>query len=194
VESISDFNSLIVRGFGMMAIFTKRFPENVPGEFFVDITCIDCDTCRQLAPDTFEGAGDHSFVYAQPHTAERCRMALRALLACPTGSIGTRHASNSQEVMADFPLHLEDGLYYAGFNSPKSYGGNSYFVQHLDGNWLIDSPKYLPHLIRRFEELGGLRYIFLTHCDDVAEAHKYARQFGSQRIIHRAELPAQPEA
>jgi glyoxylase-like metal-dependent hydrolase (beta-lactamase superfamily II)/ferredoxin len=177
-----------------VADFTKRFPENVAGEFFVDTTCIDCDACRQLAPETFEDAGEHSFVYAQPDTADQQRRALRALLACPTGSIGTRHANASKDVLADFPLHLEDGVYYTGFNSPKSYGGNSYFVQHPHGNWLIDSPKYLPHLIRRFAELGGIRYIFLTHRDDVAEAHQYAKRFASQRIIHRAELSAQPDA
>ena len=177
-----------------MANLKNRFPENVPGEFFVDSTCIDCDACRQLAPETFEDGGEHSFVYAQPHTAEQWHNALRALLACPTGSIGTVHATDAKEVMADFPLHLDDGVYYAGFNSPKSYGGNSYFVQHPGGNWLIDSPKYLPHLVRRFEDLGGIQYIFLTHRDDVAEAHKYAQQFEGQRIIHRAELSAQPEA
>lgn len=177
-----------------MANLNKSWPENVPGEFFVDTTCIDCDACRQLAPETFEEAGEHSYVYAQPQTAEQRRHALRALLACPTGSIGTRHPKQVREAMADFPLPLEDGVYYTGFNSPKSYGGNSYFVQHPQGNWLIDAPKYLPHLVKRFEELGGLRYIFLTHRDDVAEAHKYARRFGSQRIIHRAELSAQPDA
>jgi glyoxylase-like metal-dependent hydrolase (beta-lactamase superfamily II) len=96
--------------------------------------------------------------------------------------------------MADFPLHLEDAVYYTGFNSPKSYGGNSYFIRHAAGNWLIDSPKYLPHLVRRFEDLGGMRYIFLTHRDDVAEAHKYAQHFDGQRVIHRAELSAQPDA
>jgi glyoxylase-like metal-dependent hydrolase (beta-lactamase superfamily II)/ferredoxin len=177
-----------------MANFVKRFPENVLGEFFVDTTCIDCDTCRQLAPETFEDAVEHSFVYAQPRTVDQRRKALRALLTCPTGSIGTQHANNSKEVIADFPLHLENGVYYTGFNSPTSYGGNSYFVQHRLGNWLIDSPKYLPHLIRRFAELGGLRYIFLTHRDDVAEAHKYAKHFASQRIIHQGELSAQPDA
>ena len=177
-----------------MADIKKRVPENTSGEFFVDASCIDCDTCRQLAPETFEDAGEHSFVYAQPETPEQQRKALRALLACPTGSIGTLHANHAKEVMADFPLHLGDGVYYTGFNSPKSYGGHSYFVQHPDGNWLIDAPKYLPHLVRRFDELGGLKYIFLTHRDDVAEAQKYAKQFGSQRIIHRAELSAQPDA
>ncbi|XP_015064361.1 uncharacterized protein LOC107009532 [Solanum pennellii] len=27
-----------------------RRPQNVSGEFFVDHTCIDCDTCRWMAP------------------------------------------------------------------------------------------------------------------------------------------------
>lgn len=177
-----------------MANIKKRFTENVAGEFFVDSTCIDCDACRQLAPETFADAGDHSFVYAQPQTEEQRRQATHALLACPTGSIGTLHRNNAKELMGDFPLLIDDGVYYAGFNSPQSYGGNSYFVPHPDGNWLVDSPKYLPHLVRRFDELGGLKYIFLTHRDDVAEAHKYAERFGSQRIIHRAELSAQPNA
>jgi ferredoxin len=172
-----------------MANLQNRFPENAPGEFFVDSTCIDCDACRQLAPETFEDAGEHSFVYAQPHTTEQWHNALRALLACPTGSIGTEHANKAKELMADFPLHLEDAVYYTGFNSPKSYGGNSYFVRHPTGNWLVDSPKYLSHLVRRFEKLGGLRYIFLTHRDDVAEAHKYGNRFEAQRVIHRDTRP-----
>lgn len=177
-----------------MANIKKRLPQNVDGEFFVDSTCIDCDACRQLAPETFAESREHSFVYAQPQTEAETRKALRALLACPTGSIGTLHRNNAKEMMGDFPLHLQDGVYYSGFNSPRSYGGNSYFVQHPEGNWLIDSPKYLPHLVRRYEELGGLKYIFLTHRDDVAEADRYAERFGSQRIIHRAELSAQPGA
>jgi glyoxylase-like metal-dependent hydrolase (beta-lactamase superfamily II)/ferredoxin len=177
-----------------MADVRKRLPDNVAGEFFVDSTCIDCDTCRQLAPETFADAGDSSYVYAQPPTEEARRRTMRALLACPTGSIGTLHKNGAKEVMDDFPLHLEDGVYYCGFNSPKSYGGNSYFVQHPEGNWLIDSPKYLPHLVRKFEALGGIKYIFLTHRDDVAEAHKYTERFGSQRIIHRDDRSAQPGA
>jgi glyoxylase-like metal-dependent hydrolase (beta-lactamase superfamily II) len=115
-------------------------------------------------------------------------------LACPTGSIGTLHPNAARDVKSDFPLHLDGGVYYCGFNSPKSFGGNSYFVTHPDGNWLVDSPKFLPHLVDRFEAMGGVRYIFLTHRDDVAEAHRYAEHFSSRRIIHRKELAAQPGA
>src|ERR1041385_23251 len=177
-----------------MASLKKILPKNVIGEFFVDSTVINCDAFRQLAPDTFDEADDYSYVYAQPQNDEQTHMAIRALLACPTGSIGTRGTNNSKDVIHDFPLPIEDEVYYCGFNSPKSYGGNSYFIVHPEGNWLIDSPKFLPHLAKAFEERGGIRYIFLTHRDDVAEAHRYAERFQSQRIIHKLELSAQPGA
>lgn len=172
----------------------KIVAENVPGEFFVDTTCIDCDTCRQLAPDVFGETAEFSFVRAQPHDPRRRREALRALVACPTGSIGTHGPNEAREVQHDFPLAIEEKVFYCGFNSAKSFGGNSYFVVHPQGNWLIDSPKYLPRLVAAFEARGGVSTIFLTHRDDVADAEKYARRFGARRIIHRLELDAQPEA
>src|SRR5947199_164394 len=129
-----------------------------------------------------------------PTTDEDRRWALRALVSCPTGSIGCQGEDRPQSVMDDFPLALEEPVYYCGFNSPKSYGGNSYFVRHPDGNWLIDSPKFLPRLVRRFEALGGVAHIFLTHRDDVADARQYAKHFEARRYIHRLELSAQPDA
>jgi glyoxylase-like metal-dependent hydrolase (beta-lactamase superfamily II)/ferredoxin len=177
-----------------MADRRRAVAENVPGDFFVDDTCIDCDACRQLAPEVFADAGAYSFVHAQPRTREVERSALRALLACPTGSIGTLHPERTREARADFPMPLEGGVSYCGFNSPKSFGGNSYFVERPGGNWLIDSPKYLPPLVEQFEQRGGIAHIFLTHRDDVAEAEKYATRFSSRRIIHRKELASQPAA
>jgi glyoxylase-like metal-dependent hydrolase (beta-lactamase superfamily II) len=53
---------------------------------------------------------------------------------------------------------------------------------------------FLPRLARRLEGLGGLAVIFLTHSDDVADADRYAARFGARRVIHRAELAAQPGA
>jgi len=91
-------------------------------------------------------------------------------------------------------MRLEDGVYYCGYHSPKSFGGSSYFVSRPQGNWLIDSPKYLPQLVDQFEKLGGIAWIFLTHRDDVADAAKYAGHFAARRIIHRRELSAQPDA
>ena len=177
-----------------MANIQKRLPDNVAGDFYVDATCIDCDTCRQIAPATFAEARDFAYVYQQPRDKSERRLAIQALLSCPTGSIGSRRKDGISAVMDDFPLRVENEVFYCGFTSPKSFGGSSYFVQHPDGNWLIDSPKYLPRLVRAFENLGGIRYIFLTHRDDVVEAHRYAGRFGSKRIIHKAELSAQPDA
>ena len=48
-----------------MANPKKRVPENLPGDFFVDSTCIDCDACRQIAPAVFGEAAETSFVKAQ---------------------------------------------------------------------------------------------------------------------------------
>ncbi len=177
-----------------MANIKKRVSENVPGDFFVDATCIDCDTCRQLAPAVFGEAADHAFVHRQPETTEDRRRALHALVSCPTGSIGSVGKERPQSVLDDFPLLIEEPVFSCGFNSPKSYGGNSYFIRHPGGNWLIDSPKFLPRLVQRFEAMGGVDHIFLTHRDDVADARLYAERFGSRRLIHRDELASQPDA
>jgi len=177
-----------------MADLKKAVTENIPGSFFVDATCIDCDTCRQLAPETFDDAGEYSYVHHQPQTPEQERLALRALLSCPTGSIGTISANSAKQVMDDFPVLVDKNVYYCGFTSPKSYGGSSYFITHPDGNWLVDSPKFLPNLVKKFEAMGGIAMIFLTHSDDVGDVDKYAKAFGATRIIHQEELWSQPDS
>src|SRR5918911_1897442 len=72
----------------IMAKLARRLAENVEGDFYVDDTCIDCDACRQIAPATFCDAGEQSVVYHQPEAEEETRLALMALVACPTASIG----------------------------------------------------------------------------------------------------------
>ena len=178
-----------------MADVKKRLSANVTGNFYVDSTCIDCDTCRQLAPASFEEVGDYSAVVRQPETDRQIHQAYQALLACPVGSIGTEKSDKAalQAARAGFPIHLEDGVYYCGFNSEKSFGANSFFVRHPGGNWLVDSPRYIKQLVDFFTEHGGLSYIFLSHEDDIADAGKYAKQLGAKRIIHRQDMDAVPE-
>ena len=72
-----------------MARPDRRLPHNAPGAFYVDSTCIDCDTCRWVAPATFSRYGEQSVVRAQPASDDDRLRALRALVACPTASIGT---------------------------------------------------------------------------------------------------------
>ncbi len=179
-----------------MANPNKRLDSNVPGKFFVDATCINCDTCRQLAPKTFEEIGEFSAVFRQPESDDHVHRACQALLACPVGAIGTDQNDKSSltSAMDSFPLLIEDNVYYCGFNSEKSFGANSFFMQHPDGNWLIDSPRYLKHLITAFEHRGGIKYIFLTHEDDIADADKYAAHFGAKRIIHAGDADVVPDA
>ncbi len=179
-----------------MANVSKRLETNVEGNFFVDSTCIDCDTCRQLAPTTFIEDDVYSAVFHQPESTIEEFSAYQALIACPVGSIGT--IENDLDVyskaQASFPIPLEHDVYYVGFNSEKSFGAHSYFIEHPEGNWLIDSPRYMKQLVQAFEKLGGIRYIFLSHQDDVAEATRYAKQFGATRIIHHADSSAMPNA
>ena len=179
-----------------MADEKKRLDSNVAGNFFVDATCINCDTCRQLAPASFEEVGTFSAVTKQPTDDGHIQQAYQALLACPVGSIGTEHRDKLRvkEAMASFPLQIEDEVSYCGFNSEKSFGANSFFIEHPKGNWLVDSPRYLTHLVEAFEQRGGIAHIFLTHKDDVADAEKYAARFGAKRMIHRADVEAAPDA
>ena len=179
-----------------MADRNKRLDSNVSGNFYVDATCINCDTCRQLAPLSFEEVGDYSAVTRQPEHDQHIVQAYQALLSCPVGCIGTEQSDKVQlqTAMASFPLVIEDSVSYCGFNSEKSYGANSFFIEHPDGNWLIDSPRYIKHLVEAFEQRGGIAQIFLTHKDDVADADKYAAHFGAKRIIHRADADAAPTA
>ena len=118
-----------------MADPKKRLDTNSQGNFFVDATCINCDTCRQLAPRSFEEVGEFSAVTTQPVSDDGLHQAYQALLACPVGSIGTQRSDKMRlkEAMSSFPLLLEGGVYYCGFNSEKSFGANSYFVQHPAG-------------------------------------------------------------
>ncbi|WP_447977512.1 MBL fold metallo-hydrolase [Candidatus Nitrospira bockiana] len=177
-----------------MAHPAKRLPANVEGPFFVDSTCINCDTCRQLAPDVFREEDDYSVVWRQPPDGDSTLRAYQALIACPVGSIGTHRAEQPalRTARASFPLPIAPGLYYNGFNSEKSFGANSYLLQRPDGNWLIDAPRYTGHLVEAFTRLGGVRSIFLTHADDVADAARYAERFGAVRVMHEADAWAMP--
>src|SRR6476646_4778820 len=99
-----------------MARRAKQVPENIPGEFFVDSTCIDCDTCRQLAPATFSrsSARGMSIVHAQPATDAERRRAAMALVACPTSSIGTESKLDVRAAARAFPELVAGDVFYCG--------------------------------------------------------------------------------
>ncbi len=67
-----------------------KFPENAPGRYSVNVECIDCDLCRQLAPANFtrEMAKGYSYVAEQPADALEEAQCQEALEACPVDAIG----------------------------------------------------------------------------------------------------------
>ncbi len=178
-----------------MAQLKARRSENVDGDFFVDTSCIDCDTCRWMAPKVFSRRGEMSAVQAQPTTPEQRLQALQALLSCPTASIGTvAPPRDIKQAQAQLPGQIEDNVYHCGYHSEQSYGAASYFIQRPGGNVLIDSPRFTPPLVNQLEAMGGVSYLYLTHRDDVADHDKFQTHFGCQRILHQDDITADTQA
>ncbi len=157
-----------------MAHLTHRRAENIEGDVYVDRSCIDCDTCRWMAPSVFDRVGEMSAVYHQPIGAEERLQAMQALLSCPTGSIGTiAKPTDIHQAQASLPILVADNVYHCGYHSEKSYAAASYLIQHSAGNMLIDSPRFTPPLVKQLEAMGGIKYLYLTHRDDVADHQKF---------------------
>src|SRR5512144_1055669 len=98
-----------------MASLARRLPINVPGDFYVDETCIDCDTCRRIEPSVFAEGSSFSYVGRQPESdAERLR-SLMALVACPTGSIGTASRTDARPAIAAFPEPVAENVSFCGY-------------------------------------------------------------------------------
>jgi glyoxylase-like metal-dependent hydrolase (beta-lactamase superfamily II)/ferredoxin len=171
-----------------MALLTLRRAENVSGDFYVDSTCIDCDLCRQIAPDTFRCEGEQSAVYRQPGNSTEEFSALKALVTCPTASIGTARHHSAKEAAEAYPERIEGEVYFCGFAAESSYGASSYLIVRPEGNVLVDSPRFVRPLAKRIAALGGIKLLFLTHRDDVADHNAWAGHFGAERVMHRDDM------
>lgn len=174
-----------------MAQIKQRRSENVSGNFYVDTTCIDCDTCRWMAPQVYSREGGQSAVFHQPENEQDYLKAMQALLACPTASIGTvEKPRDIKTVQQSLPIPIAEAIYHCGYHAESSYGAASYLIGRPEGNVLVDSPRFAPPLVKRLEEMGGIRYLYLTHRDDVADHQKFQQHFGCERILHRDEMNA----
>ena len=170
--------------FFCMALVRLRRQENVPGDFFVDSSCIDCDQCRQIAPETFSRIGEQAAVHMQPADRKGEFTALKALVTCPTASIGAQGQHPADEAVHAFPDLLAEDVYFCGYASESSFGASSYLIVRPEGNVLIDSPRFAKPLVRNVETLGGVHDIFLTHKDDVADHDQWAAHFDAKRLMH----------
>ncbi|RMF78869.1 MAG: ferredoxin [Nitrospirae bacterium] len=73
-----------------MADPNDKQPLNVPGPWYVDSECINCDVCRETAPCCFKEAEDdeYSYVFKQPETEEEIAACEEAMEECPVEAIG----------------------------------------------------------------------------------------------------------
>lgn len=163
-----------------MAQPALRLDTNAPGDFFVDSTCIDCDACRIFAPAVFHDDGGMSAVYHQPETAEELLAAQKALISCPTASIGSK--TNVREALHALPELIADDVHRCGYTAESSFGAISYFLS--DAQILIDSPRFAEPLVKN---LGNVRRMLLTHQDDIADHAKFHERFQCERVMHAAD-------
>lgn len=221
-----------------MARAERSVAGNAPGDLFVDDSCIACDTCRRLAPEIFGGdEDDSSYVRAQPAGGESRRRALRALVSCPTASIGSRSGEGVKQASRELPQRISlsprvigrnggaaaggsfDSAPYGryaqderrsgrgeggrasseattsvpdvldcGYAAESSFGAASWLVLREGGNVLVDSPRFARPLLERIRGLGGARFMFLTHRDDVADHARWAEALGATRVLHRRDV------
>lgn len=77
-----------------MADVAHKYPDNVPGKYYVDNQCIDCDLCRETAPSNFSRNedGGHSFVSKQPVSPDEESQCQQAKVDCPVDAIGDNGA------------------------------------------------------------------------------------------------------
>jgi glyoxylase-like metal-dependent hydrolase (beta-lactamase superfamily II) len=181
-----------------MAQLALRLDTNVPGDFFVDSSCIDCDACRIFAPAVFHDAHGTSAVFHQPANDAELLAAQKALISCPTASIGTVEKHDMRAAVAALPEHIADDVYRCGYTSESSFGAISYLVRREDDNLLIDSPRFTEPLAKNIAKLGGAKRMLLTHQDDIADHEKFHERFGCERVLHRddvrnATIEVQPE-
>jgi glyoxylase-like metal-dependent hydrolase (beta-lactamase superfamily II) len=169
-----------------------RNPTSAPGDWYIDRRCIDCGASREVAPGLIVHRRGKSVFARQPANGEEERAAWRAVLVCPTASVGTE--SLREQPAELFPQELAPGVYRCGYNAESSFGAHAYFVRRPEGSLLVDSPRHVGKLVRKLEELGGVSDILLSHQDDVADADRYARDFGARVWIHEDDASAAPYA
>ena len=73
-----------------MADKSEKQAENVPGAWYVDSNCIDCDVCRETAPNNFTQQKEkgYSYVYKQPENDDELAQSREAMESCPVEAIG----------------------------------------------------------------------------------------------------------
>jgi len=145
-----------------------------------------------MAPKSFTRANEASAVRVQPTSPDDRLAALQALMSCPTFSIHIDNPIPGELAAArdTFPILVSGTrrVYHLGHHDKASYGAAPYLCMQDSGNVMVDVPRWTPQLAQRLDDLGGVKYMFLTHRDDVGQHARWAEHFGAIRIIHSKEV------
>ncbi|MFE5585775.1 4Fe-4S domain-containing protein [Kitasatospora sp. NPDC056531] len=159
----------------------------------IDDRCTNCDVARQLAPDLIIERNRTSELIRQPRDEAERQQLLAAAHACPTRSI--RQGNGRLDPATDpFPLTLDDGVLLLGHNSRRNAGANSYLCRRPGGWVMIDTPRFSEGLAARYEALGPVTDILLTHRDHAVHGRAYADRLGARLWIHEGDLEYAPDA
>lgn len=198
---------------------TRSSPRSVneKGQFYVSEGCINCGTCRWIAPETFAARGFKSAVVDQPvasyashrvedtPTTSPLRKAVQAMVTCPSGSIRTTEPLGPlvrRVIEEDFPRDIDPerlpGVYHLGFHRHGTIGAAAYLLVRRSGgaklgehlNIMVDVPRYNRRLADSIERrFGGIDYLILTS-RGLEEGHAQwkARFPNLVRVMHRHDL------
>ena len=104
-----------------MPKLVDRNPESAPGDWYIDAHCIDCAASREVAPGLVIHRHGKSVFGRQAANEEEEFAAWRAVLVCPTASVGTesQRAQAAGLISAGaragtLPLRLQRSLFVCG--------------------------------------------------------------------------------
>ncbi len=174
--------------------------------WYVDDRCTNCDVARQLAPDLIHEVDGRSELLRQPRDAAEEHRVRAAAFACHTRSI--RPTTGRLDDQWDpYPLPvdgtggIDDGdetdatVLFCGHNSTRTAGANSYLLRRPSGNlMMVDTPRWSETLAARYERIGTVTDVLLTHRDHAAHGRRYADRFAARLWIHEGDLDAAPDA
>ena len=191
-----------------MADEAMKYPDNVPGPFYVDDQCIDCDLCRDAAPANFtrnDGDG-HSYVFKQPENDEEVNLCKEALEGCPVEAIGIAEDDGGPETMRAASYSERK------FTCPKcskvmvltlqEYGEKKYSCPYCHASGSVSasiSPSPAPDESRIFRDKDGRAYRYdRVYLDEspppVAIQSSLSEQAEPERLITGAPRPDSDES
>ena len=76
--------------------------------------------------------------------------------------------------------------------SELTYGGKGFLLVGSKYNVMVDTPACTPRVIEAVRSRGGLRYIFLSHRDEIGAICALRRELGGAVMLHRSEASQVP--